>query len=243
MPQINENGLDGQQVVVVGGASGIGLSTAVAAGAAGAQVTVLDIDQDGLDAAADTVPGCLLSRVDILDEGALLDAFAALPSLDHVYVSAGSTQLGALLEAPVEEQLAPLRLRLWGSVYVIRAAAPRVRAGGSITLTGGVSSDRPVPGAWVSSVATQGAEQLARAMALELPPVRFNAVAPGFTDTPMWDQVLGEKKREVLAAALPGQLTGRLVRPEEVADAVLFLMTNESVTGEVVHIDGGRRLT
>ncbi len=235
--------LAGRDVVVVGGGSGIGQAVALQAVAAGARVTVMDIDPEALARTAGRLPGSVTVPVDVLDEDAVAAAFAALEAVDHVYVSAGTTQLGSILDGDVDGQLGPLRLRLHGAINVVRAAVPKLPAGGSITLTGGVSTDRPVPGAWVSSVGTAAAEQLARALALDLAPVRFNAVAPGFTDTPMWDAVLGDDKPAVFAQATAGQLTGRLGTADEVAAAVLFLMGNGSVTGEVIHVDGGARLT
>ena len=95
---------------------------------------------------------------------------------------------------------------------MVRAAHGLVRPGGSFTFTGGLSSDRPVPGAWVSGIATMATEQLARVLALELAPIRFNAIAPGYTAT------------------------------DEVAQAVLLLMQNEAMTGETIHVDCGARL-
>ncbi len=231
-----------QQVVVVGGGSGIGLATAAAAVAAGARVLVVGRGADGLARARDV--GAATARADVQDEAALAAIAADLGTVDHIAVTAGTTRVGALLDGDaVTDQLAPLRVRLHGAAHVFRAFHPVLRPEGSVTLTGGVSSDRPVRGAWVSSVGTAATEQFARAMALELAPLRVNAVAPGWTDTPMWDAVLGDGKDAVLAEAVTGQLTGRLVTPEEVADAVLFLMRARSVTGEVVHVDGGARLT
>lgn len=234
--------LQDQHVVVVGGGSGIGLATAVAATAAGATVTVVTRSDEGIRRAE--AAGARAVRGDVGDEPALAAVAAGLGPVDHVYVCAGSTRLGGVLDrAAVADQLAPLRVRLDGAVHVLRAFHPVLRDDGSVTVTGGVSSDRPVRGAWVSSVATAATEQLARAMALELAPLRFNAVAPGWTDTPMWDAVLGAEKDAVFVEATKGQLTGRLIRPEEIAAAVLFLMTAPSVTGEILHVDGGARLT
>jgi len=236
--------LQDQQVIVVGGGSGIGFATAVAAAEAGARVVVVGRSAEGLARAASAVPGARTARADVQDEEALAQLAAGLGIVDHVVVTAGSTRVGALLDRePVPDQLGPLRVRLHGAAHVLRAFHPVLRADGSVTLTGGVSSDRPVRGAWVSSVGTAATEQFARAMALELAPLRVNAVAPGWTDTPMWDAVLGADKDAVLAEAVKGQLTGRIVRPEEVAAAVVWLMSARSVTGEVVHVDGGARLT
>ena len=113
---------------------------------------------------------------------------------------------------------------------------------GSFVFTGGVSTARPVPGAWATAVATAAAEQMARALAVEIAPVRVNAVAPGWTDTPMWDEIFGENKREVFAGVAEKLLTKRLATAEEVAQAVIFLMNNNSITGETIHVEGGHRL-
>ncbi|MES1174887.1 MAG: SDR family oxidoreductase [Myxococcales bacterium] len=231
-----------QRIVVVGGASGIGLAVARAADALGARVTIMDLSPDKLSALGASLPRVETRVVDVMQEAMVVEAFASFEAVDHVYVSAGTTRLGSILEGAVDEQLAPLVLRLWGSVFVTRAAAKKVRPGGSFTFTGGVSTDRPVAGAWVSSVATAAAEQLARAMALELAPVRFNAVAPGWTDTPMWDAVLGANKSAVFASVSEKLPTRRLSTADEVAEAVLFLMRNEALTAEIVHVDGGGRL-
>lgn len=132
--------------------------------------------------------------------------------------------------------------RVWGNTYVINAVATKLSPDSSITFTGGLSTDRPVAGAWVSGIGTAAAEQLARVMALELAPIRFNAVSPGYTDTPMWDGVLGANKAQVLEDVARRLPVKRIATPEEVAEAVIFLMRNGSVTGEVIHVDGGARL-
>ncbi len=231
--------LEGQRVVVVGGASGIGLAVSQAAQALGARVDVFDVNRATL---AQVKTAGRREVVDVRDELAVQRAFEAVGAIDHVYVAAAVLKPTSILDGPLEPQLDQLRVRLFGSVHVVRAAAPRLRAGGSLTLTGGVSSDRPVAGAWVTNVGTAATEQLARTLAVELKPLRVNAVAPGWTDTPLWDTVLGAAKAQVFAEVGPKQLIGRLGTAEEVARAVLFLMTNEAVTGEIVHVDGGGRL-
>ena len=235
--------LQNEHVVVVGGASGIGLAVARGALRAGARVTVLDIAEQRFPEIRRANPELTTRALDIGDETALAAFFGSVDSLHHVYVSAGSTKLGDLFTEPLDAQLAPVVLRLWGSARVARTAARRLAPGGSLTFTGGISTDRPVPGAWVSSVGTAAAEQLARALALELAPVRCNAVAPGWTDTPMWDAVLGEAKRGVFDSVAEKLPTRAIATADQVADAVLFLMSNRAVTGEILHVDGGGRLT
>lgn len=234
--------LVGQTVVVVGGSSGIGLAVAQQALAAGAQVTIMGRSPNRLATAAELLEGVATTVVDVADEAQVAHAFAPFSQIDHIYVAAGGTRLGSILDGTAAEQLAPLVERLWGAVHVVRAATPKLRVGGSITFTGGLSTDRPVAGAWVSGVATAAAEQLARVLALELAPVRFNAISPGYTDTPMWERVLGADKDQVLASVAERLPVRRVASPGEVAQAILLLMTNPSMTGSIVHVDGGARL-
>jgi NAD(P)-dependent dehydrogenase (short-subunit alcohol dehydrogenase family) len=77
---------------------------------------------------------------------------------------------------------------------------------------------------------------------MELPHIRFNAVFPGYTDTPMWDDIMVENKTSISASIAEQLPVKKIATPEEVASAVVFLMSNASVTGEVIHIDGGQRL-
>ncbi|NIJ54605.1 SDR family oxidoreductase [Dyadobacter arcticus] len=116
------------------------------------------------------------------------------------------------------------------------------QSAGSITFTGGVSTDRPITGAWVSGLATASAEQLAKVLVMEFPTIRFNAVAPGNTDTPMWDGIMGENKIGILANVAERLPFKKIASADEVASAAVFLMSNASITGEVIHVDGGSRL-
>lgn len=234
--------LQGQQIVVVGGTSGIGLATARLAQQQGAHVTIIGRSEERLQNAAATLPGVEWLKMDVNSEQEVQEAFSTFKQINHVYIAAGSTKLGGILDGTVETQMTPIMERLWGSIYIIRAAARKIAADGSITFTGGLSTDRPVAGAWVSGVGTASVEQLARVMALELAPIRFNAVSPGYTDTPMWDSVLGTNKTAVLSGVAERLPVKRIATPEEVAQAVLFLMQNYSVTGEIIHVDGGARL-
>ncbi len=234
--------MENENVIVIGGSSGIGLAVARLALASGAHVTVTGLTAAKLDAVKSQSPEINTHVLDVSSEASVNDFFAQFDAIDHIYIAAGSTKLGSILDGTVEEQMSPIDLRLTGSVYLIRAVAAKMNPTGSITFTGGLSTDRPVAGAWVSGIGTAAAEQLARVMALELAPVRFNAGSPGWTDTPMWDAVLGEDKEDVFKDVAEKQLVKRLASPEEVAQAVLFFMNNKSVTGEIIHVDGGARL-
>lgn len=239
--------LESQHVVVVGGSSGIGLAVAAGALRSGAQVTLMGRSLERLDDALrmhlPASPPARAVAVDVTDEHAVRQAFASITAPDHVYVSAASFVGGSVLDTAMPALRAALEARLWGAVHVVRAAAPRMRGpGASFVFTGGVSTDRPAKGAWPTAVATAATEQLARCLALELAPLRCNAIAPGWTDTPMWDAILGTAKAETFASVAARTPTGRIVAADDAAQAVLLLMANRALNGEVLHVDGGLRL-
>lgn len=234
--------LSGQHIVIVGGSRGIGLATGSLAKQLGAEVTLISRDLEKLNLVAQQIDGVRTAVADFSDETAITTAFADLPPIDHVYVAAGSFVGGHVLEGNMADFRRAVDTRVWGSVHVVRAAVPKMNGSGSLTLTGGLSTDRPVAGAWATAVATAATEQLARALALELAPIRVNAVSPGWTDTPMWDSVLGQQKQTVFGQVAAQVLAKRLSTAEEVAQAVIFLMGSGTITGEVIHIDSGHRL-
>ncbi len=231
-----------QQVVIIGGSEGIGLAVAKAARALGARVLAVSRTREKLEAARDAVSGLEIRVADINNTALIEEIFSELSTVDHVYVAAGSFKTGSPLDHPLSEFRHKFDERLWGSIDVVRAAHRLMRPGGSFTFTGGLASDRPVSGAWVNGIATMAAEQLARVLALELAPIRFNAIAPGYTDTPMWDSVFPENGKQALGDVIKKHLIPRLATADEVAQAVLLLMQNEAITGETIHVDCGARL-
>ena len=231
-----------QQIVIIGGSEGIGLAVAKAARALGARVLAASRTKAKLEAARAVVSGLEIKVADINNTAAIQELFSGLSTIDHVYIAAGSSKQGGPLDNPLSDFRHKFDERLWGSIEVVRAAHRLVRPGGSFTFTGGLSSDHPVKGQWVNGIATMAAEQLARVLALELAPIRFNAVAPGPTDTPMWDHIFPDRGAKALSDFTKKFLIPRLVTADEVAQAVLLLMQNEAMTGETIHVDCGARL-
>jgi NAD(P)-dependent dehydrogenase (short-subunit alcohol dehydrogenase family) len=232
-----------QHIVIVGGSQGIGFEVARAAINKGANVTIIGRSAAKLDAAAKQLSSVRTIAADIEDENAIADAFRTMPAPNHVYVAAGQFIGGSIMEGELSEFKKAFDARIWGAVSVVRAAAPKMSGPkASFVFTGGVSSDRPVKGAWPTAVATAAAEQLARALTVELSPLRFNAIAPGWTDTPMWDAILGANKAATFAEVSAKIPTGQMALATEAADAVLLMMANSAINGEILHVDGGHRL-
>ena len=113
---------------------------------------------------------------------------------------------------------------------------------GSFTFCSGVSAYRPRANRSAGAVATAALESFSRTMAVELAPIRVNAICPGPFDTEVLRRAMGpdhEAVIERLGASLP---LGRIGRPDEIAHAILFLMTNTYTTGITLRIDGGALL-
>ncbi|MBC8009103.1 MAG: SDR family oxidoreductase [Burkholderiales bacterium] len=235
--------LENQTIVVIGASAGIGLAVAELALQAGAKVILIARNADRLAAAVSGLTGDFATQVaDLNDSATLTAALAPLARIDHVYIAAGTAEFAAALGDPAAKKFKTIQDRIVGSMEAVQLIAGRMPPGGSFVFTGGVSTDRPVAGAWGTSVATAATEQLARTLAVDLAPLRFNAIAPGWTDTPMWDPLLGDNKAAVFASIAEKLPVRRIATAHEVAEAILLLMRVRAITGEVLHVDGGGRL-
>lgn len=233
--------LQDKHIVVIGGTSGIGLSVARLALRAEARVTVVGRSKDKLSSLQSEFKTDRLQIIacDVLAD---LTPLKAISQVDHLFISAGKFVGGSFQESSLDTIHEALG-RLFAAVNSVRALEKELGAKSSIVLTGGVSTDRPVKGAWATAVSTAATEQLARSLALELAPRRVNAIAPGWTDTPMWDSILGGQKEKAFTEVASKIPTGKIASSEEAALAVIALMLNPGISGEVLHIDGGHRLT
>jgi NAD(P)-dependent dehydrogenase (short-subunit alcohol dehydrogenase family) len=229
--------LAGQVVVVLGASAGIGFACAKAAARGGADVTIAARDAAPLaDAVAAIGPSTRAFALDVSDEDAVARLFEHHRQVDHVVVMAGGPVTAPLLTTSVAEQHRVMDVRLWGALHACRHAAPRLADHGSITLVSGAATARPQAGRPVGVAAGAAVEGLAKALALELAPRRVNVVAPGPTRTRVLERHLEPPALAALAARLPA---GRLGEPSDIADAVLFLMTNAFVSGITLRVDGG----
>jgi NAD(P)-dependent dehydrogenase (short-subunit alcohol dehydrogenase family) len=235
--------LEGAAVIVVGGSSGIGLATARAARAQGARVTIAGRSRERLERARAQLGGEVGAvALDVSEDAGVQALFEGAGRVDHVLLTAGSVVLAPRLQPALEALRPALEDRFWGAVRVAKHAAPHMGAGGSITFTSGSAGQRPAPGTALDSASCGAVEALARALALDLAPVRVNALCPGYVDTPLLRGALGARADEVLAGVASALPARRIGRPEDVAHAALFLMTNGYVTGISLPVDGGQRL-
>jgi NAD(P)-dependent dehydrogenase (short-subunit alcohol dehydrogenase family) len=235
---MNKNTLNGKKVVILGGTSGFGLATARAAAHVGAEVVIASRSQANVDKALAELPaGVTGATIDVTEEAALNRFFASLGGLDHLVVTAGDT--APAFNPTTEQARHAFEVRFWGPYLSAKAAAPHMRPGGSITLTNGIVAIRPWKG-WALTSAVAGAiESFTRGLALDLAPIRVNAVCAGVVKTPLWSG-MSEEDREALYTNTAKQLpVGRVGEPEDIAETYLYLMQSRFTTGQIVVIDGG----
>jgi len=238
-----EPGLLGQMVVVIGGSAGIGFEVARHARAEGADLIIAARDTTRLRRAAGELGARRAAAFDATDPGSLERFFAELPGpVDHVMVTAGRPRYGRLAELDYEQTRAALDEHLMLAFEVARNAPGNVRPGGSLLFMGGTGSRRPGLGRAIVSTVTVAMPALVANLALELAPIRVNLIAPGFVDTPLSAEFLGdqlEERRRQLRATLP---IGRVVGPADVGALAVHVMTNTALTGATYDIDGGQQL-
>lgn len=235
--------LHGARIAVIGGTSGMGRGVAEAALAAGAEVVVAGrrpIAERG--AASD--PRLVHELVDLANEPSVQQMFARIGALDHLVVTAapppGSWR--NFLDDDLAGAETYLRGKFWGSWAAARHAAPRMPPHGSISfVTGGIAA-RPRAGASIVAASFAALENLSRALAIELGPLRVNTIRPGYTDSDMWsflDPAARDALRARVAAAMPVRRMGAVA---DIGHAAVFLMTNPQVTGSILEITGGETL-
>ena len=235
--------LKNQTVVVLGGSTGIGFATAKAACAEGARVVITGRAREKLERAAKALGNSARAvALDVADEAGTRALFDGMDRVDHIFVVGADVTVGATIRGDTAALRPAMDTRFWGSVYAAKYGAPKMKDGASITFTSGTSALRPLPGGSVASASCGAVEALARSLAVDLAPIRVNVIAPGLIDTPLVAQVMGERTGAVMKDAASRLPVRRVGRPEDIADAALFLMKNGYVTGITLTVDGGRLL-
>ncbi|MFF4897992.1 SDR family oxidoreductase [Streptomyces sp. NPDC001068] len=233
--------LKDKTVLVVGRGSGIARAVSEAVLAEGARVIAAGRDRAALkDSYAGT--DATVATVDLTDEGSIKALAGAVGGVDHVVSTASARARGLVGELEPEAILLSFHTKVVGPIMLAKHFAPTMPPGGSFVLLSGVAALEPDPG-FLGVAATNGAvNTVVRSLAVELAPIRVNAVSPGTIDTGAWDPLGERKKAELFAGLSAGNPTGRIGTPEDVAHAVLFALTNTFLTGTCLPVDGGQPL-
>ena len=233
--------MTGQQIVVIGGTSGIGLAIAQQSEATGAHVNVASRRQASVDAALDLLKDAAGHVVDVLDPGSVTALFREVGPFDHLVYTAGEPlSMMRIGDLDLDRARSFFGARYFGALNAVHMGVPFLARGGSITLTSGTAAERPASG-WALGASVCGAmNSLIRSLAVELAPIRVNAVAPGPVETTMFRRITpaGSEAEGRFLSMIPMR---RLGKPEEIAASIAFLLSDDAgfITGQTLFVDGG----
>lgn len=235
--------LNAKNVLIFGGTSGIGLSAAIQAKAAGANVTVLGLDSTRAEALTEEHGFAGWRTADVTQPDTIYKALADVGGVDHLVLLAGTFVAGKVMEADPKHLARAFDERVWAAVHALRALGDKLSTDGSVTLISGALADRPnAYGVAILGAASAAMEALARGLALELAPRRVNVLSPGPIDTPILSKSLGDGRDAYVDRLKQSLPLHRLGTADEAGAAVVFLMANGWMNGAVLNVDGGSRL-
>lgn len=234
--------LQGQKVVIIGGSAGIGLATAKSAAAKNATVIIISSNQQRIDKALEELPESATGyAIDVTNEIQIKNIFEQIGSFDHLVFTAGENlQLGDLKDTSLVGAHQFFEIRYWGAFSAVKYASPYVK--GSIVLTSGIASNRPGKGWSLGASICSAMEGFARAMAIELAPIRVNIVSPGVVKTDLWSGMSLAEREEMysqIGSSLPVKRVGNA---DDIAKTYVYLMEQEYGTGQTIIVDGGASL-
>lgn len=235
--------LKDRTVLVIGRGSGIAGAVALAVREEGANVVVAGRNAAALaEAYRDQSPDISAEEVDLTDEASIEALAARLGTVDHVVSTASARARGTVADLGRETMLASFDTKVLGPILLAKHFAPRMPKDGSFVLFSGATARKPTIG-MLAVAATNGAvDVVTRALAVELAPLRVNAISPGTIDTGAYD-ALGEEKKAALFDQRSGTNPARRIgTPGDIAEAVVFALTNTFVTGVSLAVDGGEPL-
>ena len=233
-----------QHAIIVGGSSGIGLATARQLLALGHKVTITGRSEARLEAAKTKLSGDLSALVlDAADTASLPDAFSRIGAFDHLVLALGSGKgAGPFASVRLDDMRQGFEEKVFPHFAAAQAALSFLAKDGSITFISAVTAQAAMPGTAGIGAANAAVAALVPILAAELRPLRVNGVSPGVIDTPWWDFLTEEQKEPVFADYAAKTPVGRVGQPEDVAQAIAFLISDSFMSGQIIVCDGGLRL-
>jgi NAD(P)-dependent dehydrogenase (short-subunit alcohol dehydrogenase family) len=235
------NALRDKTVVVVGRGSGIARAVALLAQSEGARVIVAGRDRAKL-ASAYNGSNIAAEVVDVTDDDSIAALADRVGAVDHVVSTASARARGKLADLQRHNLQQSFDTKVIGPTMLAKYFATQINPDGSFVLFSGVHAFKRNIGYLGVGVTNGAVDFLTRWLAVELAPIRVNAISPGVIDTGAWDAMGEDGKRDYFQHIAENNPARRIGTPEDVASGVLFAMTNTFMTGMTLKIDGGEPL-
>lgn len=235
------NALRGKTVLVIGRGSGIARAVALLAQSEGGRVIVAGRDRAKL-ASAYSGAGVAAEVVDVADDESIAALARRVGGVDHLVSTASARARGKLGDLDRQKLQLSFDTKVIGPAMLAKCFAPQMKPGGSLVLFSGVHAFKHNVGYLGVGITNGAVGFLARWLAVELAPIRVNAISPGVVDTGAWDALGEDGKRDYFRHIAEGNPVGRIGTPDDIAEAVLFAMTNTFMTGMTLKVDGGEPL-
>lgn len=232
------------RVVVLGGSSGIGLATVKRLASAGYEVIATGRDEEKLRAAVSSIDGSV--RVEAFDgtqRESLDQFFGSVGTIDHLVIAlSGGEGAGNFQELDLLALRRGFEAKFWPHVQAAQTALPALRKGGSLTFLTAISARIANPGTSGLAAINGAIEAMVPVLARELAPTRVNAVSPGVVETPWWNAMPDDVRQQFFAKHARELPVARIGQPDDVAQAIAYLIGNGYTTGSILECDGGLHL-
>jgi NAD(P)-dependent dehydrogenase (short-subunit alcohol dehydrogenase family) len=230
------------KTIIIGGSSGMGLAIAQKLFSLGHAIIIASRSKEKLAKAKALIGEIETYSLDITDENSVIEFFQNIGSFNHLVITAADFTMGPFLDMQTDLAKQFFNSKFWGQYLAAKYGAPQIQKGGSITFFCGIAGQKPFMHFAAGSAINAAIEGLTRALALELSPIRVNAIAPGTVITPVWDVVPEQARLEEFAETAKTLPAKKVGKPEDIAVAVQYLIECTYATASIVYVDGGARI-
>ena len=239
--QYQYNRLQDKRIIILGGSAGLGLATAKATAAEGANVVIVSSNQSRIDRALKELPQDSKGyAVDLSNENAIKEFFGRAGKFDHLVYTAGENiSMSMAADTDIEKGKDFFTIRFWGALAAIKYSKGNINEGGSINLMSGNFGQRPASGYSLGAAICGAMDAFTRAMAVELAPVRVNNVAAGVIKTGLWNNLPAADREGWYQHLENTLLLQRVGEAEDIAQAFVYLIKQQYTTGQSLITDGG----
>ncbi|MGD1840024.1 MAG: SDR family oxidoreductase [Thermonemataceae bacterium] len=233
--------LKDQTVLIIGGATGMGFATAQLVEKLGGKVIIAGHNEEKNAKALATLSENAESRfVNVVDANTIEALFKSIDSFHHLFITAAPGGTGDFLEAPLEIKETYIYGKFWSLFMITKSAVKHISNEGSITFITGGFTTNPTKGTVLVTAAFNAVEGFAKALTVEMAPIRFNVIRPGFIDSGFWDFMEASERQKLFEEKRSKTAVNRIGASEDIAKMATAIMMNSFINGQVIEVDGGQ---